>query len=221
VCKNISGLNRQPSLHPSILIRKSLLAYLMGLIALTGMGCATRFTPSHGYSTQPLSQENPIHATINLAFMPEKEGAACGDVFQRFARYLDDNHVFAEVSRKRFGEDPSKTLLMQAQFNCWRDFHDRYNLGVAILTGATFFLTSWIPLHDFDARVDAVLTVSHREKRIAQYDVRTHYDGDATYRDSIRSKIELDKWLSRAADDAFYRLAVKLREDRGRFETIP
>lgn len=181
-------------------------------------GCAF-----HAHNQSPIRPETlqlegePIQASVGVQFVPEAEGAICGETFQRFVGQLRDRRVFASVVSPMQAEDVPGVVL-KAQFNCRVDRHDVRNSIVAFFEGFGMLLPALLALHDLDITVEARVTTHREDRTIARYDLASRYDADAGYF-GIVNHPERELEMSRLADQyAIDQVISRFRADRLLFE---
>ena len=148
-----------------------------------------------------------------MRFVPEREQETCGDTFARFVEHLRIKGLFPHVHTDTAALAGQSPFVIEAQFNCKKEYHDTKNILLTIVDGATLFLAAFLPLHDFDARVDAQAKIMRGPQLIKQYALESRYDVDASYFAAIRSKFDMDALLKQAGDDVIEELTRKIAAD--------
>lgn len=181
-------------------------------------GCA--FHVANQSALKPASLRDtgqPINASISVRFLPEREGAVCGDTFQRFIAHLRQERIFAEVAVAT-QDEPVNSLLLEAQFNCRTDPHDTRNSVVAFLEGFGAFLPMLLSLHDVDVVVDASVTASRAGHVLRRYEATSHFDANAGYLGVVNHPERILEMAQQADAYTFRQLAHQFLADRPVFE---
>jgi len=186
---------------------------------LFAAGCAFNVHHLSGPLPQRPAAPQPIHASAGVQFMPEPEGAVCGTTFQQFVTALQDQRVFEVVTIAHPTSQPD--VLVQAQFACRVDRHDRRNNVVAFFEGFGALVPALLALHDIDVGVEALVVASRGGRHVGRYTVDSRLDANAGYFGIVGHEDRVQEMVRQADEEAIQRLIVQLYADRSVLEALP
>lgn len=188
-------------------------------LVLSAAGCAFNVQNLSGPLPQLPAAPQPIHASAGVQFLPEPEGAVCGTTFQQFVTALQDQRVFEVVTVAH--PTSQSDVLVQAQFACRVDRHDRRNNIVAFFEGFGALVPALLALHDIDVSVDALVVASRGGRPVGRYTVDSRLDANAGYFGIVGHEDRVQDMVRRADEETIQRLIIQFYADRSVLEALP
>lgn len=188
-------------------------------VVLFAGGCAFHVKNLSGPLPELPPALQPIHASAGVQFMSEPEGAVCGTTFQQFVKALQDRRVFDIVTIAHPTSQPD--VLLQAQFACRVDRHDRRNNVVAFFEGFGALVPALLALHDIDVSVEAAVMASRDGHAVGRYTAESRLDANAGYFGIVGHEDRIQDMVRQADEETIHRLIVQLYADRNVLEALP